>query len=137
MLIYCTGTLTNNGVISMTARGANAEGQDVYLCPNEIFEYEYIPKVGMSGGASRICSGWRNAVTGQTGATGTKRATGGGGSGGSQGEAEVHGTNRTSYSGAGAAGSSYSGGSGRRRSSIWKCFCWSEQRRSWWKWNSK
>ena len=30
MTIYCTGTLTNNGTIDMTARGAKAVGQNVY-----------------------------------------------------------------------------------------------------------
>ena len=34
MLVYCTGTITNNGKISMTARGAIAEGQNVYLWKN-------------------------------------------------------------------------------------------------------
>ena len=45
MLIYCTGTLTNNGTISMTARGAKASGQNVYLWQNLNGEYEYIPAV--------------------------------------------------------------------------------------------
>lgn len=31
LMIYCTGTITNNGTISMTARGARAEGENVYL----------------------------------------------------------------------------------------------------------
>ena len=45
MMIYCTGTLTNNGTISMTARGAKASGQNVYLWQNQNGEYEYIPAV--------------------------------------------------------------------------------------------
>ena len=45
MLIYCTGTLTNNGTISMTARGAKAGGQNVYLWQNKNGEYEYIPAI--------------------------------------------------------------------------------------------
>ena len=45
MMIYCTGTLTNNGTISMTARGAKASGQNVYLWQNLNGEYEYIPAV--------------------------------------------------------------------------------------------
>ena len=43
MLIYVTGTLTNEGEISMTARGAYAEGQNVYLFKNADGSYEYIP----------------------------------------------------------------------------------------------
>lgn len=49
MIIYCTGTLTNNGSISMTARGAKAEGQDVYILKNEDETFEYIPKEGGKG----------------------------------------------------------------------------------------
>ena len=45
MMIYCTGTLTNNGTISMTARGAKTSGQNVYLWQNLNGEYEYIPAV--------------------------------------------------------------------------------------------
>ena len=40
------GTLTNNGTISMTARGAKAEGQDVYLLKNLEGNYEFIPDIG-------------------------------------------------------------------------------------------
>ena len=50
MYIYCIGTLTNNGTISMTARGAKAEGQNVYLFKNLDGTYEYVPKEGGSGG---------------------------------------------------------------------------------------
>ena len=50
MTIYCTGTLTNNGTISMTARGAKAEGQNVYLWKNTDNSYEYVPAVGAKGG---------------------------------------------------------------------------------------
>ncbi len=102
MIIYCTGTLINNGTISMTARGANAEGQNVYLCPNEIFEYEYIPKAGMNGGIASTSSRLTIGINGHNGELGTNRRTGGGGSG-----AVTWGT-----SGAGADGTSYSGGTG-------------------------
>ena len=44
------GTLTNNGTISMTARGAKAEGQNVYLFKNLDKTYEFVPKEGGSGG---------------------------------------------------------------------------------------
>ena len=78
MTIYCTGTLTNNGTINMTARGAKAEGEDVYLWKNTDNSYEYVPAVGGIG--SRGQSG--NA---ESGAAGVKRQTGGGGAGGSGG----------------------------------------------------
>ena len=78
MTIYCTGTLTNNGTINMTARGAKAEGEDVYLWKNTDNSYEYVPAAGGIG--SRGQSG--NA---EAGAAGVKRQTGGGGAGGSGG----------------------------------------------------
>ena len=78
MTIYCTGTLTNNGTINMTARGAKAEGEDVYLWKNTDNSYEYVPATGGIG--SRGQSG--NA---EAGAAGVKRQTGGGGAGGSGG----------------------------------------------------
>ena len=77
MTIYCTGTLTNNGTISMTARGAKAEGQNVYLWKNPDNIFEYIPAIG-GNGFYKI--GWNN---GNNGENGQKRATGGGGSGSS------------------------------------------------------
>ena len=52
MLVYCTGTITNNGEISMTARGAYAEGQNVYLWKNTDGNYEYVPKIGAIGAES-------------------------------------------------------------------------------------
>ncbi len=107
MLIYCTGTLTNNGIISMTARGAKAVGQNVYLCRDEQAEYEYVPKTGANGGAASTTHSL-SGRHGNGGATGTNRKTGGGGSGGA-----VEGTG-----GAGAAGTSYSGGPGGGRTEL-------------------
>ena len=43
MFLYVTGNIINNGTISMTGRGAKAEGQDVYLCSGFNETYEYIP----------------------------------------------------------------------------------------------
>ena len=91
MTIYCTGTLTNNGTISMTARGAKAEGQDVYLWKNTDNTYEFVPATGGNGSTGQ--SG--NA---EAGTSGVNRQTGGGGAGGS--------------GGSGTAGTSYSGGTG-------------------------
>ena len=114
MIIFCTGTITNNGTISMTARGANAIGQNVFLFKNLDGSYEYVPAVGGNGG---------NAVTvttssysrkqsnyyiknGNEGEDGNNRQTGGGGAGGSR-------TNSgKATSGNGGNGTSYSGGSG-------------------------
>lgn len=101
MAIYCTGTLTNNGTISMTARGAKAEGQDVYLWKNTDNTYEFVPAVGGAGG---VISTSRN-TGGRPGSSGTGRATGGGGSG-------AVGQWGNPSTGSGAAGTSYSGGSG-------------------------
>ena len=97
MTIYCTGTVTNNGTISMTARGAKAVGENVYLWKNEDGSFEYVPAVG---GKKVTTSGESVAGT-----DGVCRQTGGGGTGyieycfGGRG-------------GASSSGTSYSGGSG-------------------------
>lgn len=101
MLLYTTGTLTNNGTISMTARGAKAVGQNVYLWQNQDASYEYVPQIGATGG---------NATTGNgnDGVEGSKRQTGGGGSGGGYSKASGAGRDGTSYSGGtGGGGSQY------------------------------
>lgn len=54
LLVYCTGTLTNNGDISMTGRGARAAGENVYLWKNSDSSYEYVPAVGSPGGRRRL-----------------------------------------------------------------------------------
>lgn len=121
MIIYCTGNLTNNGTISMTARGARATGEDVYLWKNanpieNQSEYEFVPAVGGSGANARTYSSSSYAdaapvYKGYDGGVGTQsRSTGGGASGGTL-------TNRaankfTASSGRGGNGTSYSGGTG-------------------------
>ena len=105
MFIYCTGTLTNNGTISMTARGAKAEGQNVYLWKNADNSYEYVPEIGANGGAST--GGYEMKCDGINGSNGKDRKTGGGGSGSC-----YTGLGGRAYSGAGAYGTSYSGGTG-------------------------
>ena len=45
MIVYCTGTLENNGDISMTCRGAYAKGQNVYLYKNSNNTYEFVPAI--------------------------------------------------------------------------------------------
>ncbi len=109
MLVCATGTITNNGAISMTARGAKAVGENVYLWKNisegQTINYEFVPVSGAGGASRRAC----NSAGQSAGANGTGRQTGGGGSGQSGGGCKV------AYSGAGSAGTSYSGGTGGRR----------------------
>ena len=108
MTIYCTGTLKNNGTIDMTARGAKAVGQNVYLFKNADNTYEYVPAIGADGGASvGGTAGYASVFcsNGKDGTNGVNRQTGGGGSG------SVY-TYWTAYSGAGSKGTSYSGGTG-------------------------
>ena len=100
LFIYVTGTLTNNGTISMTARGAKAEGQNVYLFKNSDGSYEYVPKEG----AAKVL-GKSGQNIGSSGISGIGRQTGGGGAG------TALGTN-PKKAGDGEAGTSYSGGSG-------------------------
>ena len=107
MLVYCTGTITNNGKISMTARGAIAEGQNVYLWKNSDESYEYVPKEGALGGEAQISTG--TMIAGKPGKNGENRKTGGGGSGAAKRFSEGSGSR---VSGAGTNGTSYSGGSG-------------------------
>ena len=78
MIVYCTGILTNNGTISMTARGAYAEGQNVYLC--KIFDgtYLYIPSVGIWTDNSHLNGTYMN---GKDGVNGIDFSGGGGGAG--------------------------------------------------------
>lgn len=52
LIIYCTGTLTNNGTITMTARGAKAVGENIYLYKNEDNSYEFVPAFGGGGGGN-------------------------------------------------------------------------------------
>lgn len=103
--IYTTGNLENNGEISMTARGAKAVGQNVYLYNNNDGTYEYVPKLGASGGVMvrDPNSPYQTQTNGSNGKTGTNRQTGGGASGGNGRFTEI---------GSGAQGTSYSGGSG-------------------------
>ena len=51
LIVYCTGTLTNSGTMSMTARGAKAVGQNVYLFKSTNNEFTFVSAVGGAGGA--------------------------------------------------------------------------------------
>ena len=110
MFIYCTGTIINNGEISMTARGAKAEGEDVYLYKNNDNTYEYVPAEGAIG-AENVATWY---TSGKKGQDGEGRQTGGGGSGGASSKYAT---------GTGAKGTSYSGGTGRWCYS-WKRWCY-------------
>ena len=111
--LIVTGTLTNNGTID-NSHGAYAEGEKVYLWhnaeyTNEDDEYEFVPAVGGTGGASVTDRQSSHGKPGLGGAASTiKRGTGGGGSG----SAYSYANSGTSISGAGAVGTSYSGGPG-------------------------
>lgn len=100
MVVYCTGTLTNNGTISMTKRGAKALGENVFLWKNANGTYEYIPTTGAAAGVTRG-NGGSGAGYGEPGKNGTARATGGGGGGTRK--------NNCCVPSNGAAGTSYSG----------------------------
>ncbi|MDD3241384.1 MAG: type II secretion system protein [Bacilli bacterium] len=110
LLIYVNQTLTNNGTISMTARGASAVGQDVLLYKNSNSSYEYVPALGAVGGGG--IGGLYAKAAGNPGHSASTvltsiRATGGGGGGSVYNSLTDRGT-----SGSGGAGSSYSGGTG-------------------------
>ena len=58
MFVYCKGTLTNNGEISMTARGAISKGENVYLFKKLDESFEFVPATGGEGGAGRSINKW-------------------------------------------------------------------------------
>lgn len=104
MILYVTGDIINNGNISMTARGAYAEGQNVLLWLSDDGSIEFVPGQGGSGGNKATSSkDYKKPAIGNNGQKGTNRRTGGGASGGSL---------YSTVSGAGAEGTSYSGGAG-------------------------
>ncbi len=76
LFIYCTGKFVNNGIVTMTQRGAKAKGQNVYLWENLDGSYEYIPSVGASGGEGIYLT--QSYDKAQDGELGTMRKTGGG-----------------------------------------------------------
>ncbi len=113
MIIYCTGTFKNNGTISMTGRGAKAQGEDVYLWKNENNSYEYIPALGGLGKQGVRSSATSFSVEGLSGNNGINRQTAGGGSGGARGTYSISGAsgNGTSYSGGTGGGGTHTNGS--------------------------
>ena len=125
MYIHVSGTLTNNGTISMTSRGTyNQKGENVYLWKNDDNTFEYVPAIGGAGAdgkyLTRTAVGANYKYLGNAGTNGTKRQTGGGGSGGGHTWA----ANLLSYKGGnGSAGTSYSGGSGGGASNGYRGNC--------------
>lgn len=73
LIIYCTGELTNNGTISMSARGAKATGENVYLWKNADGSFECVPATGATGGDSVTTK--TGTVAGLTGKNGSNRGT--------------------------------------------------------------
>lgn len=116
LVLFVKGDCTINGTLSMTARGAQAIGDNLAIdyinadfLVNPINLEDYIYKIGAAGGAS-IPSLYRSSAgsnTGATGNSGVNNACGGGGRGGM-----MQGSSGSSTAGGGAAGTSYSGGPG-------------------------
>ena len=107
LVIFDAGKIENSGTITMTQRGASAEGQNIYLYQNQ-----FVPAVGANGAAS--VGGWSGDpntwVYGGNGSNGTGRQTGGGG-GAIAGGSWTWG-NVWYNTGRGGNGTSYSGGTG-------------------------
>lgn len=113
VVVYCTGNLTLNGVISMSLRGANHSGTGnsggattagairIATGTFSSIANPTIPAAGGSGGAARTVNG-----SGAAGGT-VSFGSGGGGSG-----AFLSGGATSFVSGAGAAGTCFSGGPG-------------------------
>ena len=117
-VLYVTKSLTVNGEISMTARGANHNGtgdsggavtaKDIRIATGEFsgVTNPQIPAAGGNGGAG-ITQSSKGNTPGNPGSNGTNGGTGGGGGGS---------TRRNNYgtavSGAGTAGTCFTGGTG-------------------------
>lgn len=110
MLVLCLGAITNYGYISMTARGAIAPGQNIYLYTTSTGSIEFVPAVGGPGGQPITVYDY-NTISGQMPVTPGFRKLGGGGSGGAGGWRNSN-SNQYCRSGAGGAATSYSGGAG-------------------------
>ena len=108
-IIYVTGKLTNNGTID-NSHGAKATGEDVYLWKNRNKTYETVPAIGASGAPALTTA--QGTTDGVAGDNGVNRQTGGGGNGRISGVSGYNWSKPGKRSGAGGAGTSYSGGSG-------------------------
>ncbi|QHW35643.1 discoidin domain-containing protein (plasmid) [Paenibacillus rhizovicinus] len=113
MLIFVRGVLTNNGTITMTARGAAAAGQNVYMFNDVSGSLCYIP----ADGAAAKAQPYQTSETGghtsaAAGNNGTGRQLGGGGPGAARGAAGGTGAAATSFSGGSGGGGSNNGTAG-------------------------
>jgi len=107
-VLYVKGNLINNGIISMSSRGANhsnLEPHDIYIGNSnrlDTLSNIYIPAIGGNGGAGFI--GPVSGFNFRNGSNGTNGGTGGGSTG------NVLSSNFVFSMGFGAAGTAYSGG---------------------------
>jgi len=104
-LLYVTDVLTNSGTISMTARGASAPNQPVWLWSHENREIEIINGISLGG----VHPNTANNTPGVSGQVGLNRKLGGGGSGGRSSNVTGRGGNSTSYSGGPGGGGGHAG----------------------------
>ena len=106
LIIYANDAIINSGTISMTSRGAVANGQNLCLFIDLQLGPQIVPAQGGAGGSAYWCGSGGGFRTGYNGANGVNRQSGGGGSGGSRN------WSRSVYIGRGGYGTSYSGGTG-------------------------
>lgn len=52
LIVYCEEALTNHGTISMSQKGAKAQGQNVFLSKNDSNLFSFVGSAGGSGGGS-------------------------------------------------------------------------------------
>jgi hypothetical protein len=113
LYIWVSGTLTNNGIISMTAKGNHGFSYSNFHLYKNGTVFATLPTVGGSlGSGTTISAGTNvnNATVGANGSNAPTRGTGGGGAG----SAFVRGINgtRSATSGSGSSGSQFGGGAG-------------------------
>ncbi|MDD4409893.1 MAG: hypothetical protein PHW52_04570, partial [Candidatus Pacebacteria bacterium] len=112
MFLYVDDTLTLNGIISMTARGAaNVAGDRILILTDGGTSYE-IPAVGNSGGNGQTGAGGAGAWYGGAGAAGTSYSGGSGGGGDRGGAGAANGGAGGKGTGNGTGGAGNPGGSG-------------------------
>ena len=89
LFIYCTGTVTINGTVSMSGVTCTAPSQDVFLWKNSDATFEYIRKIGGDGGTKNGGNAkgfgydfvWNTPSGGQESAKDSHLICGGGGGG--------------------------------------------------------
>ncbi len=52
LIVYCEEAVTNNGTISMSQKGAKAQGQNIFLSKNDSNLFSFVGSAGGSGGGS-------------------------------------------------------------------------------------